>query len=202
MGIVMFCIQEAFVQVTFSVTRLESRILIHPLAPSLSAPNGESWKSVSDQIMSRVPSTILLEMLVKELNRELKAIGLENINGWVFHSQRTLEVSQLLERYHLRFVALTNGVIADEISNALDHLFSQDPRFQARLSDWDDRKEAVADVTRRVIAQLRFLWQIERLMISDTSALGLRLLIELQDVLYRRLNESCLLYTSPSPRDA
>lgn len=185
----MFCIQNAFVQATYSVTTLAARIFIHPLSPSLGTPTGESWKTVNDKLFAQVPSSILLEMTMKELNREMKGIGLENISGWIFNSDRTLDVSQLMERYSLRYTSLSRGIFADELMVALDRLFTEDPRFQGRLSACDDKKEAVEDVTRRVLAQLRFTWELDRIQISDASALGVRLMVEFQDVLYRRLDQ-------------
>ena len=88
---------------------------------------------------------------MKELNREMKGIGLENISGWIFNSDRTLDVSQLMERYSLRYTSLSRGIFADELMEALDRLFTEDPRFQGRLSVCDDKKGAVEDVTRRVL---------------------------------------------------
>lgn len=197
----MFCVQEAFVQATFSVTSVSTRLLIHPVSPSLSSPTGESWKVINDRIVSQVPSLILLEMAIKELERELNGQGLKSVGGWIFSYERTVDISILMERYSRRYQSMTCGIIAEEFKKALDTLFTQDPRFQARLSVSDIRGEAVEEVTRRVLSQLRFTWEVDRLHISDTSALGIRLLVDFQDVLYRRLSESARdAYLMPATR--
>lgn len=197
----MFFVQEAFVQATFSVTSISTRLLLHPISPSVSTPTGESWKVVNDRILSQVPSLILLDMAIKELERELNGYGLRSVGGWIFSFDRTVDITTLMERYSRRYHCLTRGIVAEELKRALETLFTQDPRFQARLSACDIKGEAIEEVTRRVLSQLRFTWEVDRLHISDTSALGIRLMVDFQDVLYRRLSESARdAYLMPATR--
>ncbi len=198
---VMLCIRDAFVQSTYFVTPIHTRLFLHPKAPGLITPTGETWKAFNDRIFSAVPGTIVLAMLTRDLERQLNEMALQHLTGWIFNAGQTLEVSQLLERASLRYTALTRGVVADELSKALTEEFEREPAFMQRLSDCNNCREAVRDVVRRVVSQMRFTWELDKVAIADAGALGLRLIVELHDAVFSLIeNHGNDIYLMPSTR--
>lgn len=176
----------SFLQASFYSTPVLSRCLIHPLDPQITSPDHRSWKSVNDEIFARVGSRSLLDLVSRELVRDLRERSLEHINGWVFHSSKALAIKDKLESAAKRYVGIRDGVFAQELRAALVDLFDKDPRFQARLSLCDDLDDALDDVCSRVLSQCRFNWEMGLFSLNDTRSFGLRLMVVMHDMIYEQ----------------
>ncbi len=174
----------SFLQASFYSTTLFSKAFIHPTNIDIATPDGRSWKAVSDEILSEVGSKSLLSLVGIELNRQMQNLALEHINGWVFHSKNALAVKEKLEEAARRYARIRDELFAEELQSALKKLFLQDPRFQARLSEFDDTEEAVCDVSKRVVTQCRFTWEMGLFNIADKRSFGLRLMVLMHDKVY------------------
>lgn len=174
----------SFLQASFYATSFFSKTFIHPINHAIQSPDDRSWKSVSDDVLSSVASKRLLTLVGIELNRELQGLAIEHINGWVFHSKNALAIKEKLEKAAHRYARIRDGLFAEELREALTGLFLRDPRFQARLSDYDEINEAVGDVTKRVLTQCRFSWEMSLFNIADKRSFGLRLMVLMHDKVY------------------
>ena len=178
---------SVFLQVGFYCTPLFSRVLIHPQSPFVTSPDGKTWFSVTYRLLKKVPSRTLLTLSVLQLERELNETALENVNGWICHSSFALEVKQRLEKAKVRYENLRDGVFAGELRAALKELFLEDPRYQARLSRYDELETAVEEVCARALSQCRFDWEMDLLANADCRPIALRLMLEMKQALYEQL---------------
>lgn len=176
----------AFLQATFHSTPIFSKKLIFPLNVSVASPDGRSWKSVTDDLLSCVGSKKLLDMVASELIRTMNLHALEHINGWIFQADRAMRIKEALEAASCRYVRIRDGIFAREVKEALKNLFLTDPRFQARLSKSDDLDEAVCEVQGRVLSQCRFSWEMMIFSPVDWRAEGIRLMSLMQQEIYSR----------------
>ena len=176
----------AFLQATFHCTPLFSRTLIFPINASVPSPDGRSWKTVSDDLLSCVGSKKLLDMVAGELIRTMNHLALEHINGWIFQADRAMRIKEALEAASCRYARIRDGIFAREVKEALKNLFLTDPRFQARLSKSDDLDEAVGEVLGRVLSQCRFSWEMMIFSPVDWRAEGIRLMSLMQQEIYSR----------------
>lgn len=176
----------AFLQATFHSTPLFSKTLIFPLNVSVASPDGRSWKSVTDDLLSCVGSKKLLDMVASELIRTMNLLALEHINGWIFQTDRAMRIKEVLEAASCRYARIRDGIFAREVKEALKNLFLTDPRFQARLSKSDDLDEAVCEVQGRVLSQCRFSWGMMIFSPVDWRAEGIRLMSLMQQEIYSR----------------
>ena len=176
----------AFLQETFHSTPLFSKTLIFPLNVSVASPDGRSWKSVTDDLLSCVGSKKLLDMVASELIRTMNLLALEHINGWIFQADRAMRIKEVLEAASCRYARIRDGIFAREVKEALKNLFLTDPRFQARLSKSDDLDEAVCEVQGRVLSQCRFSWGMMIFSPVDWRAEGIRLMSLMQQEIYSR----------------
>lgn len=173
----------SFLQAHFYCTPTNSRCLICPLTVNLSSPDGRTWKVVNDEIFKQIGSKSLLTMVASELTRDLRTLTLEHINGWVFHSQRALIVKDKLETASRRYGRIRDGIFKEELQAVTKKLFTQDPRFQARLSQYDATDDAVEEVVRRVLSQCRLSWEMGLFPIVDRRSFGIRLMILMHEML-------------------
>lgn len=185
----MLSMKDSFVKASYSMTDIESKVLIRPLDPEAPTPTGEPWKVFNDRVLENVPSLILLDMLRRELNRQLTAISYDGIHGYYFTAGNTLEVSQLIERASLRYLALTKGVVLFEITKALMRRFDSDPRLIALLSDEKDAGSAANDVAMRAVEKLLFTWGIEKVPATKAQFLVGPILEAFYSDVYRRIDE-------------
>ena len=193
--------QTAFLQVSFYCPPLLSRVLIHPRSATLQAPDGRSWGNVTESILKSIPSRCLLALVPVQLERELDRYAVENVSGWFFHSSRASEVRTLLTEAKQLYDNLRDGVFQNELREALQELFLTDPRFQGRLSDYDDQNEAVEDVLRRTLSQCRMTWEMTLFCPVDLRSIALRLMLECKEVIYGHLRSGKKdLYVMPSQR--
>ena len=175
-----------FLQATFHCTPLFSRTLIFPINASVPSPDGRSWKTVSDDLLSCVGSKKLLDMVASELIRTMNLLALEHINGWIFQADRAMRIKEVREAASCRYARIRDGIFAREVKEALKNLFLTDTRFQARLSKSDDLDEAVGEVLGRVLSQCRFSWEMMIFSPVDWRAEGIRLMSLMQQEIYSR----------------
>lgn len=173
----------SFLQAHFYCTPISFRCLIRPLGFQVPSPDGRSWKIVNDEIFRQVSSKSLLTVVASELRRDMKSLALEHINGWVFHSHRSLFVKDKLESAARRYGRIRDGIFTEELQVALKKLFIQDPRFQARLSQCDSLQEAVEEIARKVISQCRLVWEMDNFSLIDRRSFGIRLMILMNELL-------------------
>ena len=193
--------QATFLQASFYCPPLLSRVLIHPRSTTLQAPDGRSWGTVTESILRAIPSRCLLALVPVQLERELDLYAVEYITGWFFHKCYACEVRSLLMQAKHRYDNLRDGVFQCELRESLDELFLEDPRFQGRLSNHEDRKQAVEDVIRRTLPQCRMTWEISLFSPVDLRGIALRLMLECKEVVYGHLRSGKKdLYVMPSQR--
>lgn len=177
-----------FLEASFVLSRYEHRVLITPIAPNVPTPDHRSWKEVTDDVLADVPSKMLFALVGTQLERDLKGYAIKRHDRWIIDRGNAQTIKKLMIEAKSRFLSIRNGVFAKELYRALLRLFTKDPRFQGRLSHLEKPTSAAFAVTRRVLGQLYFTYELTPYEVEDKDAFALRLMHEMREIVYERLS--------------
>ena len=176
-----------FFEASFVLAHCDHRVLIVPMSPNMPTPDQRSWQEVTDAVLADVPSKMLFALVGTQLQRDLKSHAIRRHDRWVFDRSIEPAIKKLMIEAKSRYLAIRNGVFAKELYRALLKLFQRDPRFQVVLSDQQKATSAAFAVTRRVLGQIYFSWEIMPYEIDDLNGFSMRLTHEMREIVYERL---------------
>ena len=176
-----------FFEASFVLAHCDRRVLIVPLSPNMPTPDQRSWQEVTDAVLAEVPSKMLFALVGTQLQRDLKSHAIRRHDRWVFDRSIEPAMKKLMIEAKRHYLAIRNGVFAKELYRALLKLFQKEPHFQAILSDQQKATSAAFAVTRRVLGQIYFTWEITPFKIEDTEAFSMHLTHEMREIVYERL---------------
>lgn len=174
-------------EASFVLAHVNHRALVVPTSPNLATPDGRTWQEVTDAVLAEVPSKMLFALVGTQLQRDLKSYAIGRHGRWVFDRTLECDMKKLLIEAKTRYLSIRNGVFAKELYRALLALFKRDPRFRSLLSNQEKATSAAFHVTRRVLGQLYFHWEIVPFDGECDEAFSLRLVHELQEIVFERL---------------
>lgn len=177
-----------FFEASFVLAHCNHRALVVPSQPNMPTPNGRTWLEVTDAVLAEVPSKMLFPLVGTQLQRDLKSLAISRHDRWVFDRSVEPAIKKLMIEAKSRYLAIRNGVFAKELYRSLLRLFQRDPRFQRVLSNHEKPTSAAFAVTRRVLGQIYFNWEIQPFEMDDQAGFALRLVHEMHEIVYERLS--------------
>lgn len=177
-----------FLEASFVISHCDRRTLIVPLSPNVASPDNRTWQEVTDSVLEAVPSKMLFALVGTQLQRDLKSLAIRHLDRWVFDRGLESDIKKLMLEAKSRYLAIRNGVFAKELYRAILQLFRKDPRFVALLSNHQKATSAAFAVTRRVLGQIVFTWEIAPFDFEGNEGFSARLFQEMREIVYECLS--------------